>query len=89
MLKPWERILLAKLADNLEEEASSETETDTTAEVIPLPQPDRRARVTTDKPTCDATSKRTGQRCRHAPCPDLTKCSTHCGLSKQERKRAA
>lgn len=38
---------------------------------------------------CDATSKRTGQRCKRTPCPGLAKCSTHCGLSKTERQRAA
>jgi hypothetical protein len=37
-LEPWERILLAKLADLIEEEARQENET--TAEVIPLPQPE-------------------------------------------------
>lgn len=42
-----------------------------------------------DTPRCDATSKRSGERCKRAPAVGLTKCSMHAGLSKEERQRTA
>lgn len=38
---------------------------------------------------CTGKSKRSGQRCKRAPCPGLDKCSIHCGLSKAERAARA
>jgi hypothetical protein len=42
-----------------------------------------------DGAKCDARSKQSGGPCRRDPCIGLTKCATHCGLSKAERERIA
>lgn len=42
-----------------------------------------------DGAKCDAKSKQSGGPCKRDPCIGLTKCATHCGLSKAERDRIA